>query len=111
MLIAERLDGLKRWIEKIDAFHVFHSLYPSILAALDTIIKNPKKWTPDAVTGAESQLGPIKSFRFLLSLEVVRDILGVCKTINCPYAREKNRPLQNIHACQFGEISTNQVKS
>ena len=62
-----------RWVEKVDSFQIFSSLYPAILSSLSSVSENVGgHWNNDSVYLASSLLSGITTFEFLITLEVVK---------------------------------------
>ena len=60
-----------RWLQQIDAFHVFMDMFDSIVQAFEHIANNHSEWSCDSVIDAVSLTKSILDFEFIIALHVV----------------------------------------
>ena len=59
-----------RWIERVDALNRFQYLYPSIVACLETIKQENRKWSSDSMTDASVLLFAIAITEFICAIVI-----------------------------------------
>ena len=70
-----------RWLQRIDALHVFIDLFDSIIKALEDVVANPSSWWRDALMDAMSLNKAMHDFEFIITLYVVERYLSYTKNL------------------------------
>ncbi len=75
-----------RWVEKVDSFDSFASLFNVVVETLQEIAENRQDsirypWRNDSITQARSYLKGILDFEFIFTLEVVRKCLAYLRSL------------------------------
>ena len=65
-----------RWVQRLDAFSVFSSLYESTVSCLENICQDgPKLWSADSITDAHSLQQAISTTDFIASFVITNSSL------------------------------------
>ena len=79
-----------RWIEKLDSFYIFTSLYKAIVVALSTVAFNGRgHWNNDSVALAWNLLHGITTFVFFYHIRGCRKYDGLSKITHCEVTGKK----------------------
>ena len=70
-----------RWLQRIDALHVFMDMFDSIIKALDNVVTNASNWSRDAVVDAMSLNKAMLDFEFIIALYVVERYLSYTENL------------------------------
>ena len=70
-----------RWLQRIDALHVFMDMFDSIIKALDNVVTNASSWSRDAVVDAMSLNKAMLDFEFIIALYVVERYLSYTENL------------------------------
>jgi hypothetical protein len=69
-----------RWIARIEAFEVFESLFSAVVNSLEVISEGARTgWNAESATMAKGLFHSIMTFEFLITLVVVKKVLGYIK--------------------------------
>ena len=60
-----------RWLQRIDAFHVFMDMFPAIIKTFDSIVANGSEWSRDAVLDTGALMKCMLNFEFILALHTI----------------------------------------
>ena len=70
-----------RWIQRIDALHIFVELFDSIIEAFNAVTNNSSNWSKESLVDATSLTHAILSFEFILTLRVVERYMSYTESI------------------------------
>lgn len=70
-----------RWLQRVEAFHIFMALYDSIVKAFDEVVNNSDHWSRDSVVDANALSKAILSFEFLITLHVVERYMSFTENL------------------------------
>lgn len=60
-----------RWLQRIDAFHIFMDIFDSIIKLFDHITSNPSNWSRDSIVEVMSLSKAMLNFEFIIKLQTV----------------------------------------
>ena len=95
-----------RWVEKVDSFDSFASLFDVVVETLQEIAENSRDsigypWQNDSITQARAYLKGMLEFEFIFTLEVVRKCLAYIRSLTVRL-QEKGGDI----AKAFGHVQT-----
>ena len=70
-----------RWLQRIDALHIFVELFDSIVKAFNEVTSNPSKWSRDSLVDAMSLAQAMLSFEFVLTLRFVERYMSYTESL------------------------------
>jgi len=70
-----------RWLQRVEAFHIFMALYDSIVKAFDDVVNNSDQWSRDSVVDAIALSKAILSFEFVITLHVVERYMSFTESL------------------------------
>ena len=86
-----------RWVQRIDAFHVFLDMFDSIVQSLEHVANNPSEWSRDSVIDAVPLTKSILDFEFIIALHVVERHMSYTESLTRSL---QSRALDIIQAVQ-----------
>lgn len=91
-----------RWVQRIDALNVFHSLRPSIVACMETICSDGQsQWTADSITDAWGIQLAITTMDFVSALVITNSCLKYLQALTSNLQAEAKEVVES-----FKEISS-----
>ena len=90
-----------RWLQRIDAFHIFMELFDSIVESFDHITVNSSSWSKDAIVDAATLSKAMLNFEFIITLHTVERYMSYMEGLTRSL---QARALDLLHAVQ--NIST-----
>ena len=70
-----------RWLQRIDALHIFIDLFDSIIKSFDEVTSNPSKWSRDSLVDAATLTKAMLNFEFIITLHVVERYMSYTESI------------------------------
>ena len=70
-----------RWLQRIDAFHIFMDVFDSIVKAFDHVSSNSLAWSRDSVLDAVSLSKAMLYFEFIINLHTVERYLSYAESL------------------------------
>ena len=87
-----------KWLQRVEAFHIFMDLYDSIVKAFDHVISNSDDWSRDSIIDAVALSKAILNFEFLITLHVVERYMSFTESLTRSL---QARALDIIKAVQY----------
>ena len=70
-----------RWLQRVEAFHIFMDLYDSIIKVFDDVVSNSDRWSRDSVIDAVAFSKGILNFEFIITLHVVERYMSFTESL------------------------------
>ena len=70
-----------RWLQRIDALHIFVDLFDSIIMSFDQVANNSSNWSRDSLVDAVSLSKAMLNFEFIITLHIVERYLSYTESL------------------------------
>jgi len=70
-----------RWLQRIDAFHIFMDIFDSIIKSFDQVASNPSSWSRDSTVDAVSLSKAMLNFDFIITLHTVERYMSYTESL------------------------------
>ena len=70
-----------RWLQRIDAFHIFMDIFDSIIKSFDHVTSNPSNWSWDFVSDAISLSKAMLNYEFIITLHTVERYISYTESL------------------------------
>ena len=70
-----------RWLQRVEAFHIFMALYDNIIKAFDDVVSNSDHWSRDSIVDAVALSKAILNFEFIITLHVVERYMSFTESL------------------------------